>query len=106
MDTYYSSSKDELARKMLRSSVRLMQMAIVHGNIVAVESGLKGLGLACELLMKMVGDKILTFEEAAELCNSESELACGECYTEEMAKSESKWVIENALDVLYERPLR
>jgi hypothetical protein len=49
---------------------------------------------------------MLTFEEAAELCNSESELACGECYTEEMAKSESKWVIENALDVLYERPLR
>ena len=101
MDTLYTSLKDELVRKMLRSTTKLMQSAIANQSKIAFEGGFKGLGLACELLMKMIDEGLLTFEEANELAASESELACGDCYTQEMAKQESHWVIENALKILY-----
>lgn len=100
MDVVNHGLKDELARRMLRSSVRLTGTAIVSDSLMGTQSGLKGVGLACELLMRMVYEGILTFEEANALVVSESDLACGECYNQDMAKADNQWVIENALKIL------
>ena len=51
MDVVNPGLKDELVRRMLRSSVRLAGTAIVSDSLMGTQSGLKGINLACELVL-------------------------------------------------------